>query len=188
MEFWKRCFYHFCRKLAIEKDLKLNFFPSKMKKFLLDITEGWLEFKKCSPYRFFSMAGQRWWLGPSVFDFNVQFQVEGNFKLFRGWVVWCLWRGCWKVVIEEYCVSWFVRSIGTLISIWLFYTFMELSIPFLAKWATFPIFSGFFDRSFTLTDYYYWYGTSTSTVYVYQCTGILYSQEGNTADITTDKT
>jgi hypothetical protein len=46
MDLSNRCFYHFCRKSAIEKDLIMNFFPSKMEKFLLDITEGWLEFKK----------------------------------------------------------------------------------------------------------------------------------------------
>ena len=59
MELSNRCFYHFCRKSAIEKDLTLNFFPSKMGKFLLDITEGWLEFKKIPIDRFVSMAGQR---------------------------------------------------------------------------------------------------------------------------------
>ncbi len=60
MDLSNRCFCHFCRKSAIEKDLKINFFPSKMGKFLLDITEGWLEFKKSPMYRFFSMAGPRW--------------------------------------------------------------------------------------------------------------------------------
>ena len=148
MELWKRCFYHFCRKLAIEKELMLNFFPSKMKVVLCDLIVEWQIFKKSPIDRFVSMAGQRWGLGPSVFDFNVKFQVEGNFKSFRGWVVWCLWRGCLKVVMGDYCISWFVRSIGTFISNWLFYTFMELSDPFLAKGAIFQIFQRYY---FTLT-------------------------------------
>ncbi len=43
-----------------------------MGKFLLDITEGWLEFKKCSPYRFVFYGGSKMVLGTLIFDFKVQ--------------------------------------------------------------------------------------------------------------------
>ncbi len=60
MKLLNRCFHHFFRKSAIEKDPTLNFFSSKMKVKVPGLVVGWLELKKCSPYRLFSIACQRW--------------------------------------------------------------------------------------------------------------------------------
>ena len=91
MELSKRCFYHFCRKSAIEKDLKVNFFPSKMGKFLLDITEGWLEFKKSPIDRFFLWRVKDGELDPlfltSTFNFKLKeisnYFVDGWYDAFE---------------------------------------------------------------------------------------------------------